>query len=156
MSSIEGEIVKTGETEVVSQPTVYNLTILAKFIEAFHNGYNITEACQYAGVSRDSYYRWLEEIPEFAERIEEAKMMPNRKAKENVLKDIREGEVSTSKWWLERRDPEFKSKAELSTPPQLENTRQKIEGFLDDRDNDIQDNSAVIEAGSSEEPPSTT
>ena len=130
---LEGEVIDKGDD--VRPTTEYNLTTIADLLTAFQNSYNITEACHYAGISRDTYYRWLEQHPELAEKVEQAKHMPTRKAKETITKAIKEGDVATSRWLLERRDPDFRSKGELEVKnPDTIKTKEKIRGFLNDTD----------------------
>lgn len=120
--------------ETVIELYKYNPKTVAKFVEAFNNSYNITEACQYAGVDRDTYYRWYRDIAEFTALIDEAKSMPLRKSKEVITKAIVDGDIQTAKWYTERRDPDFKPKAELENNVGLQETRKKIGDFLDDDD----------------------
>lgn len=127
---LEGELVNQGE--IVQDATEYNLTIAEKIYEAFRWHYNITEACQHAGISRGTYYNWLEQHPQFAEKVEVAKTDPLKQAKQNIAKEIQGGDVSTSKWLLERRDPDFKPKAEVDNTHEVTETRKKIGDFLDD------------------------
>lgn len=106
--------------------------VVVKLVEAFNNSYNISEACQYAGISRDTYNRWEKDVPSFADLMEEAKAMPRRKAKEQVTAAIVGGDVSTARWYLERKDPEFKPKAEVDNNLGLQETRKKLGDLLDD------------------------
>ncbi len=114
--------------------TEYTPTKIAKFIEAFNNGYSITEACQYAGIHRDTYYGWLEKYPDFARKMEEAKLMVNRRAKEIIVKSIADGNTNDAKWWLEHKDPDFKNKAVVEIDPTTKTLEDKIREFLDDPD----------------------
>lgn len=125
-----------GAMVAANQPTVYDLTKVALFVEAFNNNYNITQACQYAGVSRTTFYDWRELHPEFAEAVDEAQNMPLRVAKELITKSITEGDVGTAKWLLDRRDPDFKPKAEVDNNLGLQETRDKIKDFLDEQRTD--------------------
>lgn len=147
--------------EIVNQSKEYNLTTVGKFIQAFNNGYNITEACHYAGVSRESYYNWLKWYPDFSNKMEEAKLMPMRKAKEVVLGAILEGDTATARWLLDRRDPDFKPKGELDNNLGVQQrTEEKIEEFLDDSTDGAYDEAsgepvATAESESGEEVAST-
>lgn len=128
----DAPIVPAIEGEVVNHETSYDLTVTAKLIEAFNNRYNITEACHYAGITRQTYYNWLEWHAEFANKMEQAKMMPNRRAKEVVIKAIDEGDVNTAKWLLDRTDPDFKAKLEVDPGERSRQTRDKIKEFLNE------------------------
>jgi hypothetical protein len=74
---------------------------------AFMNGLSAQEACKYAGIHRATFYRHLEEHPDFAERVEIAKERPMNMARQTVVKAIAAGHVPTSRWLLGRKDPEF-------------------------------------------------
>lgn len=66
-------------------------------------GYNDTEACFYAGISRNTYYQWLNDQAEFRDKIEHAKSGLNMKAKGVVVDALSKGDLGTAKWWLEHR-----------------------------------------------------
>ena len=95
-------------SESVNQPTEYSLTYLAKFIEAFNNGYNATEASDFAGVSRQTYYDWCKKYPDFKEKTDAAKTAITRRAKEVIIKLIKDGDAAMARWYLEKRDPDFR------------------------------------------------
>lgn len=126
----------TEQPESGVDPYKYDEKVVARLVEAFNNSYNVTEACQYAQISRETYYRWLKEIPEFEPIIEEAKAMPLRKAKETITSAIVQGDVNTAKWYVERRDPDFKPKAEVDNTHELKETRRKLGDVLDERSAD--------------------
>lgn len=106
----------------------------AQLIEAFEKLYNVREACQFAGISHVTYYEWIKQIDGFEARMDEAKQRPLKAAKGLLRTAIASGDTSTAKWLLERRDPEFKPKAEVDNNIGLQETRKKIAEFLDDDD----------------------
>jgi DNA-binding phage protein len=127
---------ETAEVLTRSHRGEYNTATIARVIEAFNNSYNVSEVCQYAGISRDTFYRWVKDHPMFAEKVEEAKAMPARKAKEVITAAIVAGDINTAKWYVERRDPDFKPKAEVDNNIGIKETRDKIKDFLDDDSTD--------------------
>lgn len=114
------------------RPTKMSLPVVEKLIAAFHNGFNVSEACEYAGIDRTTYYNWLEANAVFSTQMAAAQSAPNKKAKEIVVKAIQEGDSGLAFRWLERRDPDFKQKGELDINHGLQKTREKIKEFLDD------------------------
>lgn len=106
--------------------------VVDKLIAAFKNGYNITEACMSAGIDRSTYYSWLASDDNFSYKMSKAQGAPTRKAKRVVIAAINDGDVNSAKWWLNAKDPEFKSKVEGSLDPGVVETRLKIKEFLDD------------------------
>lgn len=115
-------------------PYKYTETTRDKLVEAFEKLYNVSEACQYVGISRETYYQWLKEIDGLEAIIEEAKARPLKAAKGLLRTAIASGDTSTAKWLLERKDPEFKPKAEVDNNIGVQETRKKIAEFLDDDD----------------------
>lgn len=117
-------------------PYKYTPYIRDLLVEAFTKSYNVAEACQHAGINRDTYYVWLKEIEGFQDIMDEAKARPLKKAKSVIDVALNAGDVSTAKWYVERRDPDFKSKAEIDNNIGLQETRDKIKEFLDDNSAD--------------------
>lgn len=133
---VEGELVTTENLTKLTESGAYKLTprVLELLQQAFHNSYSVTEACQLAKISRETYYDWLRTIDGFEAQMEEAKAVPLRKAKEVITGALQENDINTAKWYVERRDPAFKSKGELDVNHGLQQTKEKIRGFLDDTD----------------------
>jgi hypothetical protein len=140
-------------------PYKYSPETEAKLVEAFEMSYNVSEACQHAGISRDTYYAWIKEIDGFEATMEVAKSSPLKQAK-GVIKDaLKSGDISTAKWLLERKDPEFKPKAEVDNNLGLQETRKKLGDLLDERSADDfgeQPTTAPDEADGSEIPANPT
>lgn len=88
---------------------------LVKKIEyGFMRGMNDTEACLFADISRQTFYEYCRQHPEFADRKEELKKHPSVRAKLNVTEAIENGDVDLSKWYLERRNKdEFSQKQQI-------------------------------------------
>lgn len=90
---------------------VYTREKVSQILAATQRGLNITEVCHHVGISRDTYYRWLDEHPELPDKIENAKTLMVRKSKELLFNAIQEGDTQTAKWFLERRaSDEFATK----------------------------------------------
>ena len=97
------------------RPTSMTDDIVNKLEYGFMKGLNTTECCNYANISRQTFYNYVEKNPEFMDRIEELKSNPSTRAKLNVVEAIENGDTDLSKWWLERRNKdEFSLKQELS------------------------------------------
>ena len=57
----ESEVADVGEKtskKTVGRPQKLTDEIVGKLIYAFQKDFNVTEACDYAGISRDTYYDW--------------------------------------------------------------------------------------------------
>jgi hypothetical protein len=120
-------------------PYKYNETTVGQLVTAFAKSYNVTEACQFAGIDRSTFYAWIKDIEGFEAIIEEAKSQPLKQAKNAIDLALKANDIATAKWYVERRDPEFKPKAEVDNTHELKETRKKIGEFLDDDDstNDV-------------------
>lgn len=83
---------------------------ITRLEKCFNLGMSVTSACYEVKVSRDAYYRRLKEDEEFRDSMEYAKDFVMRKSKQNVaVAIVNDGNIELSKWWLERRDPDFRS-----------------------------------------------
>lgn len=69
-------------------------------------------ACQRAGISRNTFYRWKEKDPEFRKKITAAIRLGvdlvNDAAESNVLNGIKEGNTGYTKYWLSHRHDSYK------------------------------------------------
>jgi ACT domain-containing protein len=61
----------------IGRPPKVNYKTIIKLADSIQHNASITEACRYAGISRDTYYRHLHE-PVFAEKMTIAKNNQNR------------------------------------------------------------------------------
>jgi len=85
-----------GRPPVVSDPKV-----VSKLEQAFKDGYNVSQACMHAGISRESYYQNLRSNQEFADKMSYAQEWITLQAKSNMISAINKGDLKASKWWLE-------------------------------------------------------
>lgn len=90
----------------VGRPTKYTPTVVTKLKAAFANSFTVDQACLYAGITKETFYQWLDKRPEFTDQMTKAREAPTMKAKEVVVDSVRNGDVSSAKWWLERKAPE--------------------------------------------------
>lgn len=89
---------------------------VSKLVQAFNAGANVQEACFYALISKESYYRRYSTDKEFRNTVESAKRYLSIAAKRNIAQKIMSGDIALAKWYLERRDPDFNG-----TPPSENN-----------------------------------
>jgi len=111
------------------RPTVLTKEVLGKLEDAFANSFTDREACFYADISTDALYEYQKENPEFTDRKELLKLSPNLKAKETIVKAL--GDVQQAKWWVERKDPDFKPSSKVDhtvTPDAMD----KVEDISED------------------------
>lgn len=143
----EKELLPQGAA-AVGRPSDMTIPVVTKLIEAFNNGLSITEACRYSGISRPTYYRWLENDEWFRDKMDEAQGAPNIKAKSVIIQSINDKEnpdVASAKWWLERKDPEFRAKGELMVSPGQQATEEKLKEFMNDTNDGAYADTADVE-----------
>jgi hypothetical protein len=104
----------------LGRPPVITPDVVLKLETAFARGLNITEACLFAGIARNTYYEYLKENKDFSDKLEELQENVKMHAKVNIADKIIDGkDVNTSQWLLERRDPDFKPKQESDHKGQI-------------------------------------
>lgn len=89
------------------------LDVIAKLEEVFALGGSDLEACFYAGISKDSLYRYQNDNPEFSERKEALKEQPILKARRSVLYGIEADPELALKFLERRKKSEFSLKSEV-------------------------------------------
>lgn len=62
----------------IGRPLKVDYKVINKLADALRNCASVTEACEYAGISRDTFYRYLNNEPVFAEKITTAKRKRRR------------------------------------------------------------------------------
>lgn len=96
---------KTLQTNNVGRPTIYSDELVTKLESILKIGGTIEEACSYALISKETYYRWLEEKPDFMTKMEQAKHYSDIVAKNIVVDSMhKDKNLDTAKWWLEKRE----------------------------------------------------
>ena len=120
---------KGGHGYKITEDVVNNLE------RAFMDGASNIEACTRAGISRTIFYRWLKENPDFADHIEELRSIPTGKARQNIVDSIKDGNIDSSRWYLERKArEEFGNKAEIginaSVGYGLDDTEKAVETII--------------------------
>lgn len=113
------------------------MEVVAKLQWAFSIGAQVIEACSYADISKDSFYRYCKSHPEFRNRIEGLQTNPTFLARLAIFKSIQAGDVKTSMWYLERKRPEeFSPNALVAHQLSVQSQRiRHLENLL--RQNDI-------------------
>lgn len=104
----------------MGRPRKITNEVVGKLEYAFMKGFNISEACDYAAISRDTYYEKLKKSKEFSDRMERAKTNLQRKAKLNLAEAIESGNLDESKYYLERKcKDEFSVKQEINVAGEI-------------------------------------
>jgi hypothetical protein len=80
--------------------------VVAKLQFAFSIDATVKEACVYADISTDSFYRYCNKYPEFRNKIEGLQTRTNFLARVVIHNAIVSGDGKTARWYLERKSPE--------------------------------------------------
>jgi len=64
--------------KAVGRPVKMNYKVIDKLADSIQHNANVTEACKYAGISRDTFYRYYNEEQVFADIINTAKDNQNK------------------------------------------------------------------------------
>lgn len=75
--------------------------VLAKLEQVFAIDGTVKEACSYADISYDSFYRYLKQHEELRNRIDQLRERPILKARQTIVKDLET--PSGAQWYLERK-----------------------------------------------------
>ena len=104
------------EIKDIGRPREITPAIVQQLERSFQAGLNISEACVANNVARSTFYDYLKYDKSFSDRISVLRTKPQIKAKLNIANAINEGDISTSKWYLEKTSDEFavKNKHEIS------------------------------------------
>lgn len=82
----------------------------SEFIKTYRNPQimgNISVVCSTIGISRQSYYRWLEEDEEFRTKVADAKTEMCDTAEEVLYARGLEKDTTALIYWLKNRHPDF-------------------------------------------------
>lgn len=101
---------KREEVQEKGRHTKMTKALVEKLEKCFSNSYTDAEACLYVGIDKQTLYTYCNKYPQFSINKELLKKKPNIKAKNVVLEAINNNDVTTAKWWLEK-----KAKDEFST-----------------------------------------
>ncbi|OGM76868.1 hypothetical protein A2188_01205 [Candidatus Woesebacteria bacterium RIFOXYA1_FULL_43_9] len=100
--------------------------VIAKLQYAFSIGGTSREACCFAGISTDSYYRYCKNNPDFRNKIELLQTTPTLLARKAIFQALLNGDIKTARWYMERKCPqEFSPSASVSH--QLNEYERRIE-----------------------------
>ena len=116
--------------KTAGRPKKLTEEVVGKLIYAFQKDFNVSEACDYAGISRDTYYEWCKNKKGFSDKMEQAKSDLKRKAKINLADKIEAGDIDTTLWYLERRaKDEYSTKQNIAVSG-LEKEKSKLDDML--------------------------
>ena len=100
------------------RPTVVTDEVVRKLESILQLGVSDGMACQYAKISRSTFYDKLKADEGFSDRIQAAKDLVTIAAGQVVTNNIlKNKDVATAKWWLERKAPDEFGERKAEPPP---------------------------------------
>ena len=95
------------------RPTIMTPDTVKKLKEGFAQGFSVANACIWADISRQTYFDYCKLHPEFSDQCKTLQQKPLIKSILVINKALNEGDVSTAKWYAERKaKDEFSLKVE--------------------------------------------
>lgn len=109
------------------RPRVVTGSVVSLLVACFHNGLTVRQACWQSGISHEAYYRTLKIDSVFADKMNKAQQIPSITARTNIMSAIKKGDISASKWLLERKDKEeFSSKHDVVMQSEIDMASEAI------------------------------
>jgi len=82
-----------------------------KFVELYRQTMgHISDSCSAVGITRNTYYNWLENDENFLKKIIEAESELNDDIRDVLVKKAGEGDMTAVIFYLKNRHPDFKEK----------------------------------------------
>lgn len=95
-----------GQGKGGGRPTTITPEKVSVLLTAFEHGFSTQEALQHANIAKSTYERKKANDPKFRDQIWAAQMKLVLMAKVSLANSIREGDMPTVRWYLERKCPE--------------------------------------------------
>lgn len=89
------------------RPRVITPGIVRKLTEAFKLDVTVQEACLYAGIAKDTYYRKLKDSKKFSDEMEQARMYASLVARKSVIRQMQKDGNLALKYLERKRREEF-------------------------------------------------
>lgn len=90
----------------MARPSKYNPATAKKITDAIKVGATYRLACDYAGITEETFSQWRKKYPEFSELVKEAEGSAAIKWLALIDKAAQDGTWQAAAWKLERRYPE--------------------------------------------------
>jgi hypothetical protein len=99
------------------RPTAITESVVRKLEQAFRHDFTVEEACRTSGIARSTYYSHLKANEDFSDKMARSQAYLVIKARDTICKAIKDGNLRTAKWYLERKHPEEFSLRHMSKRP---------------------------------------
>lgn len=107
-------IVKEQETKV-GRPALITENVVNKIKEGFSQGFSVDNTCIWANISKQTFYDYCKKHPEFLDYCKSLQKKPLIKSILVINKALNDGDISTAKWYAERKaKDEFSLRNEIT------------------------------------------
>lgn len=96
-----------------------NKEIIMSLVDSWKFGLTNSQAASDAGIPFSTLQYWMDQYPQLKELREMCYETVNSMARKNIHRSIKKGSIETSKWFLERTDPEFSKKDNMAPTMQV-------------------------------------
>jgi IS30 family transposase len=123
----------SSETNKGGRPKVIDSEELREKIrESASFGLSIPLIALDVGIAKSTLYDYLKKNHEFSDELHLLMDNPKLIARKNVMRDMKSGNLDTSKWYLEKRDKSFNPKQllEHSGKTEVVNSEKSIEDYI--------------------------
>lgn len=115
----------TAKFNLVGKATAFDFRKVLRICECLAEGATRTEALNYVGLERVTFFRWLEVSPDFKSLVTRAEFIGRECRKERseelILQSIKNGCITDAKWHLERTSNDY------GRPMQQQHNRAQIQ-----------------------------
>jgi predicted DNA-binding protein YlxM (UPF0122 family) len=98
----------------MARPTTFTKDVVKKLEEAFSIDCTVSEACFYAGITRQTYYNHVKEGSKLFDRFEALREKPVLMARQRVVKGINESYQNAMDYLKRKKKLEFSERQELT------------------------------------------
>jgi len=116
---------------------------IRKLEQAFSIDATILEACYYADISHDTYYRWIKEDPKLADDLERLRNKPVLKARQEWIDKFSTDWKACESYLKRKRNDEFSERSESLVASVT------MKDIVDEFNEDVKDNGEDYEQKSS-------
>jgi len=86
---------------------------LKMLVQAWKWEYPDSHACDYAGVTLGKLKVFFRKHPEWREKRDNLKATGEMTVRKNLVESLKKGDMQTTKWFAERRMPEYQTKGQI-------------------------------------------
>lgn len=90
------------------RPPIITVALVNKLKLSFAVWMTDEQACYFCDISKKTLYNFQKENPRFLQQKDILKHSLSLQARINIWRSIKAWDIEDSKWWLIKRDPEFK------------------------------------------------